>query len=49
VFFKIASARTIFFRIELAQTLSNYPASRDSLGSSSLTNLRKQAFDVASK
>jgi hypothetical protein len=48
VFFKIASARTIFFRIELAQTLSNYPASRDGLGSSFLTNLQKQAFGVVS-
>ena len=42
-------ARTVFFRIELTQTLSNHPALRDSLGSSSLTNLRKQAFDVVSK
>jgi len=42
-------ARTAFFRIELTQTLPNHPALRDSLGSSSLTNLRKQAFEVVSK
>ena len=36
-------------RIELTQSLSNNPDARYCLPSSSLTNLRKQAFDVVSK
>jgi hypothetical protein len=48
-FARTVSLRLTSCRIELTQSLLNYPALRDSLASSFLTNLRKQAFDVVSK
>jgi len=48
-FARTVSLRLTSCRIELTQSLLNYPALRDSLASSFLTNLRKQAFDIVSK